>query len=91
MLTLAEMEEAGGEDGWTEEAKEDGATDEAKAHILLLGTKPLSDGTEGVSQLTSRTQGEGEDRQGWISGVHEVSTHGMQSCTLKHEVHIHTC
>ena len=58
-LTLAEVEKAGGEDGWAEEAEEDGATDEAKTHILLLGTELLSDGTEGVSQFTSWTQGEG--------------------------------
>ena len=30
----------------------------------------------------------GGDRQRWISGVHEVSTHGMQYRTLKHEDHM---
>lgn len=58
VLTLAEVKEAGGQDGRAEEAEKDGATDEAKTHIFFLGAKPLSDGTEGVPQLTAWTQEE---------------------------------
>lgn len=64
VLTLAEVKEAGGQDGRAEEAQKDGATDEAKTHIFLLGAKPLSDGTEGVTQLTAWTQEEGETAEG---------------------------
>ena len=66
-LTLTEVEEAGGEDGRAEETEEDGATDEAETDIFLLGAKPLSDGTEGVLQLTTRTQqGERERRRACV-------------------------
>lgn len=66
VLTLAEVEEAGGEDGRAEEAQKDGATDEAETHILLLRAKLLSDGTEGVAELTGRTKrGRRGGRGGW--------------------------
>ena len=59
------MEEAGGEDGWAEEAQKDRATDEAETHILLLFAKLLSDSTEGVAKLTARTNG---GRRGSLGG-----------------------
>ena len=65
-LTLTEVEEAGGEDGRTEEAEEDGATDEAETHIFLIGAKPLSDGTEGMAQLTAHRHRERERE--WRTG-----------------------
>ena len=61
VLTLAEVKEAGGEDGRAEEAQKDRATDEAETHILLLWAKLLSDGTEGVAQLAEGTR-EGEEK-----------------------------
>ena len=44
--TLAEVEETGREDGWTEEAKEDGATDEFETRLLSLWPEPLSNAVE---------------------------------------------
>ena len=39
MLTLAELEETRGENGWTEEPEEDGATDQLETGILSLCSK----------------------------------------------------
>ena len=42
LLTLAELEEARRENGWTEEPEEDGTTDQLEAGILSLCPKPLT-------------------------------------------------
>ncbi len=52
-LTLAEAEEAGGEDGRAEEAKEDGATDELEASVFALPAKLLSDAVQSVLKVTA--------------------------------------
>ena len=52
LCTLTELEEAGGENGWTEESKEDGATDQLEASVFTVSTEPLPDGVEGVAEIT---------------------------------------
>ena len=52
--TLAEVEEAGGEDGRTEETKEYGATDELEASILTLFAKLLPDAVQSVLKVTAQ-------------------------------------
>ena len=52
LLTLAKLEEARGEYGWTEKPEEDGTTDQLEAGVLSLCSKPLTQTMESVTKIT---------------------------------------